>query len=94
MYCLIGCVATPVPRRPGPGRPANPVKVVPAEVCYAMVRKQREKGHVVEVVRAIIFGNFTCWEYGWIVRWRARRSIPRPSSGIWDGLASKLQKAA
>lgn len=51
-------VATPVPRRPGPGRPANPVKVVPAEVCYATVRKRREKGHVVEVVRAIVFGTF------------------------------------
>lgn len=50
-------VSTPQPRRPGPGRPPKPVKVVPAELCYATVRKRREKGHVVEVVRTLVFGT-------------------------------------
>jgi IS1 family transposase len=49
-------VERPRPRRPGPGRPPKPVKVVPAELCYATVRKRREKGRVVEVVRAVVFG--------------------------------------
>ena len=31
--------------------------VVPAELCYATVRKRREKGRVVEVVRTLIFGT-------------------------------------
>jgi IS1 family transposase len=50
-------VATPRPRRPGPGRPPKPVKVVPADLCYATVRKRREKGRVVEVVRTLVFGT-------------------------------------
>jgi len=50
-------VATPRPRRPGPGRPPKPVKVVPAETCYATVRKRRKKGRVVEVARAVVFGT-------------------------------------
>ena len=50
-------VATPRPRRPGPGRPPNPVKVVPPDLCYATVRKRREKGRVVEVVRSVVFGT-------------------------------------
>jgi hypothetical protein len=50
-------VATPRPRRPGPGRPPKPVKVVPAELGYATVRKRREKGRVVEVVRTLVFGT-------------------------------------
>jgi hypothetical protein len=50
-------VETPQPRRPGPGRPPKPVKVVPAELCYATVRKRREKGRVVEVVRTLVFGT-------------------------------------
>jgi hypothetical protein len=50
-------VETPRPRRPGPGRPPNPVKVVPPELCYATVRKRREKGRVVEVVRTLVFGT-------------------------------------
>lgn len=49
-------VEQPRPKRPGPGRPPKPVKVVPAELCYATVRKRREKGHVVEVVRTLVFG--------------------------------------
>ena len=50
-------VETPRPRRPGPGRPPRPVKVVPAETCYATVRKRRVKGRVVEVVRTLVFGT-------------------------------------
>ncbi len=50
-------VEQPRPRRPGPGRPPKPVKVVPAELCYATVRKRREKGRVVEVVRTVVFGT-------------------------------------
>ena len=55
--CKVYGVATPRPRRPGPGRPPNPVNVVPAELCYATVRKRREKGCVVEVVRTLVFGT-------------------------------------
>lgn len=50
-------VETPRPKRPGPGRPPKPVKVIPAELCYATVRKRREKGRVVEVVRTLVFGT-------------------------------------
>jgi hypothetical protein len=50
-------VEQPRPRRPGPGRPPKPVKVVPPELCYATVRKRREKGKVVEVVRTLVFGT-------------------------------------
>ena len=50
-------VEQPRPRRPGPGRPPKPVKVVPADLCYATVRKRREKGRVVEVVRTVVFGT-------------------------------------
>ena len=49
--------ATPGPRRPGPGRPPKAVKVVPAELCYATVRKRREKGRVVEVAQTLVFGT-------------------------------------
>jgi IS1 family transposase len=50
-------VEQPQPRRPGPGRPPKPKKVVPPELCYATVRKRRQKGRVVEVVRAVVFGT-------------------------------------
>jgi hypothetical protein len=36
-------VETPRPRRPGSGHPPQPMKVVPADLCYATVRKRREK---------------------------------------------------
>jgi IS1 family transposase len=49
-------VEQPQPRRPGPGRPPKPKKVVPSDLCYATVRKRRVKGHVVEVVRTVVFG--------------------------------------
>jgi hypothetical protein len=47
----------PRPRRPGPGRPPKPVKVLPPELCYATVRERREEGRVVEVVRTLVFGT-------------------------------------
>jgi hypothetical protein len=50
-------VEQPRPRRPGPGRPPKPIKVIPAGLCYATVRKRREKGRVVEVVRTLVFGT-------------------------------------
>ncbi len=50
------------PRRPGPGpgpgRLPKPVKVLPPDLCYATVRKRREKGRVVEVMRTLIFGTW------------------------------------
>jgi hypothetical protein len=49
-------IERPRPRRPGPGRPPKPVKVLPPELCYATVRERREKGRVVEVVRTLVFG--------------------------------------
>ena len=46
-------IERPRPKRPGPGRPPKPVKVLPEDLCYATVRKRREKGRVVEVVRTL-----------------------------------------
>jgi hypothetical protein len=34
----------PVAKRPGPGRPPKPKRVLPAELCYATVCKKREHG--------------------------------------------------
>jgi IS1 family transposase len=50
-------VEKPRPRRPGPGRSPRLGKVVPPDLCYATVRKRREKGRVVEVVRTVVFGT-------------------------------------
>jgi IS1 family transposase len=50
-------VEQPRPRRPGPGRPPKPEVVVPPALCYATVRKRRERGRVVEVVRTVVFGT-------------------------------------
>ena len=36
-------IERPRPKRPGPGRPPKPVKVLPPDLCYATVRKRREK---------------------------------------------------
>ncbi len=67
-------VETPRPRRPGPGRPRKPVKVIPAGLCYATVRKRREKGRVVEVVRTLVFGTLYLLG-GLLKRSTASRSI-------------------
>ena len=50
-------VEQPRPRRPGPGRPLKPAKVIPADLCYATMRKRRKKGRVVEVVRTMVLGT-------------------------------------
>lgn len=50
-------IETPVPRKPGPGRPPKPRKVVPSDLCYATVKKTRKKGRVVKVQRTIVFGT-------------------------------------
>jgi IS1 family transposase len=51
-------VERPRPRRPGPGRPPKPAKAPPEDLCYATVRKRREKGRVVEVVRTVVLGTW------------------------------------
>jgi len=43
-------------RKPGPGRPPGPRRELPAGLVYATVKKRREKGRVVEVIRAVVFG--------------------------------------
>src|SRR5512143_3107428 len=50
-------VERPRPKRPGPGRPPKPERILPADLCYATVRKTRAKGRVVEVVRTLVFGT-------------------------------------
>ena len=50
-------IEVPRPKKPGPGRPPDPDRVMPAGFCYATVRKTRKQGRVVEVVRAIVFGT-------------------------------------
>ena len=50
-------VETPVPRKPGPGRPPKPRKQLPKDLCYATVKKTRKQGRVIEVVRAVVFGT-------------------------------------
>ena len=50
-------IEQPQPRRPGPGRPPMPKKVLPPDLCHATVRKGREMGRVVEVVRTLVFGT-------------------------------------
>jgi hypothetical protein len=47
----------PAPRRPGPGRPPKPLRVMPENLCYATVCKKREKGKVVEVKRTLVYGT-------------------------------------
>ena len=50
-------VETPAPRKPGPGRPPKPVKVVPETVVYATVRKERKGNRVTKVDRTLVFGT-------------------------------------
>jgi IS1 family transposase len=47
----------PVPRAGKRGRPANPKKVVDSGLDYATVKKTRQKGHIVKVERAVVFGT-------------------------------------
>ncbi|MFN2638271.1 MAG: hypothetical protein ABR585_14745 [Gemmatimonadaceae bacterium] len=49
---------TVVPERTGrPGRPKAPYKVAPKDLCYATVRKTRQKGRVEEIVVGAVFGT-------------------------------------
>ncbi len=45
------------PRHPGRGRPPSPRKIPPPELCYAVVVKERERGHVVKVTTRIVYGT-------------------------------------
>jgi len=45
------------PKKPGPGRNPKPIKVVPAELGYATVRKTRKEGRVIQVIRKLVFGT-------------------------------------
>jgi hypothetical protein len=51
-------------RKPGPGRPPGPRLELPVGLVYATVGKKREKGRVVEVIKAVVFGWWClldCW---------------------------------
>ena len=47
----------PRAKRAGPGRPPKPQRVLPADLCYATVRKTRKSGRVVNVIRTVVFGT-------------------------------------
>ena len=53
-----GRVVTP-PRTGRPGRPRKPYTVVPPEVTYATVHKERENNRVVDVSTRVVFGTAT-----------------------------------
>jgi hypothetical protein len=56
------------PERTGkPGRPAGPRREMPAGLVYATVRKVREKGRVVAVIRSVVFG-LACLLAVWLRR--------------------------
>jgi hypothetical protein len=61
-------------RKPGPGRPPNPRRELPAGLVYATVKKRREKGRVVEVIRAVVFGVWGLLEV-WLRRSAVSNSI-------------------
>jgi hypothetical protein len=54
-------------RKPGPGRPPKPRREMPAGLVYATVTKRRERGRVVEVTRAVVFG-LACLLAVWLRR--------------------------
>jgi IS1 family transposase len=52
-----------VPERTGrAGRPKAPYKIAPKDLCYATVRKTRQKGRVEEIVVGAVFGTFEAVE--------------------------------
>ena len=63
-----------VPKRPGPGRPPKPKRVMPAGLCYATVCKKREKGRVVDVTRTLVFG-LACVLALWLGRSAVSKTI-------------------
>lgn len=50
-------VETPAPRKPGPGRSPKPIQVLPEDLVYATVRKERKGGRVTKVDRTLVFGG-------------------------------------
>jgi hypothetical protein len=50
-------VEVPRPKKPGPGRPPKPDRVMPEDLCCATAKKTRKKGRVVSVVRTLVFGT-------------------------------------
>jgi hypothetical protein len=56
---LAECYSTkvPVPRTGKRGRPHNPVREIKANLAYATVHKEREKGRVVKVEQRVVFGS-------------------------------------
>ncbi len=64
-----------VPERTGrPGRPKAPYKIAPKDLCYATVRKKREKGRVEEIVVGAVFGTLEAVERA-LKRSRVSRAI-------------------
>ena len=61
-------------RKPGPGRPPGPRREMPAGLVYAKLTKKREKGHVVEVIRAVVFG-MACLLAVWLRRSKVSNKI-------------------
>jgi IS1 family transposase len=57
--CIRECYETPVerPRKPGPGRPPLPLRVMPKDLCHATVIKKRENGRMVKVERQVRIGD-------------------------------------
>jgi hypothetical protein len=62
------------PRTGKPGRPPGPRREMPAGLVYATVRKRREKGRVVEVIRSVVFGMWCLLEV-WLRRSRVSETI-------------------
>ena len=50
-------VAQEIPRIGRPGRPQNPRKVLPKNLKYATVHKERKNGRVVKVTTRVVFGT-------------------------------------
>lgn len=64
----------PEPDPPGTGQAPTVRRKMPEDLCYATVRKTREKGRVVEVVTGIVFG--TAVVLGWLLsRSRVSRTV-------------------
>ena len=61
-------------RKPGPGRPPNPRRELPIGLVYATVRKVREGGRVVEVIRSVVFG-MACLLAVWLRRSKASNTV-------------------
>jgi hypothetical protein len=65
-------IEQPQPKRPGPGRRPKPKRVLPADLCYATVRKVREKGYRPDSVvpKSHDRGPTSQAQAMWTVRWR------------------------